>query len=53
MNELEIKKLPNNCVTLFTNREFFGYGRGILLTPEAQTELIDWFQKNIPEERHL
>ena len=50
MTELQIVKLGNGCVTLFTNREFFGHGREILLTHEARTELIDFLWINYPEE---
>ena len=59
MTELQIKKLSEGCVTLFTNREFFGHGREILLTQEARKELIDFMWENYPEEmveieqRHL
>ena len=50
MTELKITKLPNDCITLFANREFFGQGREILITPEARTELIDFLCENYPEE---
>ena len=59
MTELKITKLPNDCITLFANREFFGHGREILLTQEARKELIDFMWGNYPEEmveieqRHL
>ena len=50
MTELKITKLPDNCITLFTNREFFGHGREMLLTREAQIELMDFLWINCPDE---
>jgi hypothetical protein len=50
MSELEITKLDNGCITLFANREFFGHGREILITPEARTELMNFLFENYPEE---
>jgi hypothetical protein len=50
MTELKIKTLSDGCVTLFSNREFFGYGREILITPEARIELMDFLFENYPDE---
>jgi hypothetical protein len=56
MSELKIVKLPDGSITLFTNREIFGHGREILITPEARTELMNFLFENYSEEikeRHL
>jgi hypothetical protein len=50
MTELTIKALSDGCITLFSTREFFGYGREILITPEARIELMDFLFENFPEE---
>ena len=50
MTELKIEKLSDGCISLFTNREFFGHGREMLLTKEAQIELMDFFWEHFPEE---